>query len=46
MALLMLAGAEKAESGGSVGMPTRVQIRSTEAVSSARDSVSHPRAEA
>lgn len=31
---------------GSVGMPTRVQISSTEEVSSANDSVSHPSAEA
>ncbi|MFF4203038.1 hypothetical protein ACFYZ8_20395 [Streptomyces sp. NPDC001668] len=39
-------GATKAGSGGSAGMPTRVQIWSTEAVSSARDSVSQPSAEA
>lgn len=41
-----LAGSAKAGAGGSVGMPTRVQIWSTEVVSSARDSVSQPSEEA
>ncbi|WP_324606028.1 MULTISPECIES: hypothetical protein [Streptomyces] len=39
-------GVVKVGSGGCVGMPTRVQIWSTEVVSSARDSVSHPSTEA
>lgn len=39
-------GAATIGARGSVGMPTRVQISSTEEVSSANDSVSHPSAEA